>query len=247
LKLSVIIPTLNESGRIGPLVKYLKNELSGMPHEIIISDGGSDDNTIPEAESSGAVVTVSESKGRACQMNHGAEHANGDIFYFLHADTKPPSDFYDQIANAIQGGAVAGCFRLKFDISHPLLQLYGWFTRFEADLFRFGDQSLFVKKEVFVQVNGFDETLSIMEDQEIVRSIKNRTRNFVILKDSVVTSARKYKVNGIVFTQLVFTLIVILYYYGARQEVLAHFYQSVFKPHPSLLSSEKDSVASSRI
>ncbi len=229
MKLSVIIPTLNEAGQIGALVGYLKKILPDEAFEIIVSDGGSNDGTIREANASGALVTRSESRGRASQMNHGARFAKGRVLYFLHADSKPPADLYKQIAGVIQSEVEAGCFRLKFDDSHFLLRLYSWFTRFDIDLFRFGDQSLFIKKNVFERINGFDEELQIMEDQEIVRRIRKVTDNFVIMRDTVTTSARKYRSNGIARLQLIFTLIVILYYFGASQEMLVHFYKSVLR------------------
>jgi rSAM/selenodomain-associated transferase 2 len=238
LKLSVIIPTFNEAGQIGPLIGYLIKVIPAKDFEIIVTDGGSNDGTIREAEVSGALVTRSESRGRASQMNHAARFAKGRVLYFLHADSKPPPDFYEQITGAIQGGAEAGCFRLKFDDSHKLLRSYSWFTRFDIDLFRFGDQSLFIKKNVFNEIKGFDEKLVVMEDQEIVRRIRKVTDNFVILREPVITSARKYRANGVVRLQLIFILIVILYYCGASQEVLGHFYKSFLRPHPTQFTKE---------
>jgi rSAM/selenodomain-associated transferase 2 len=230
LKLSVVIPTLNEAGIIGPLVVYLRHELSGRAHEIIISDGGSTDETVSEAEAYGARATVSAKRGRAHQMNHGARCSDGDVLYFLHADSKPPAGFYDQIASAVQAGHHAGCFRLKFDESNLMLKIYSWFTRFDFDWFRFGDQSLFVQEDVFNEIDGFDEKLRIMEDQEIVRSIRKAGGNFLILHDEVVTSARKYRENGVIRLQAIFTLIVIFYYCGAGQDILVHLYKSLIIP-----------------
>ena len=156
-------------------------------------------------------------------MNIGATISTNDILYFLHADTIPPSSFYYEIKTAIEQGNAAGCYRLSFDNNHPLLTFYSWFTKFNMDIFRFGDQSLYVRKRVFQIVNGFDEELLVMEDQEIVKAIK-KVSNFLIFQKSVITSARKYEKIGIIKLQLIFTAIMAMYYAGIDQQKIARFY-----------------------
>ena len=222
--ISVIIPVFNEEKSIVTLVNYLRKEAPAEYLEIVIVDGGSTDNTVIVAEQAGAKVIVSDKKGRAVQMNVGAKLAQGDIFYFLHADTFPPSGFYKHIIHALSPSVGAGCFRLKFDHDHPLLTFYSWFTRLNFDVVRFGDQSLFVKKNVWEKVGGFNEKLIVMEDQVIVPALKKHTQ-FSILAQTVTTSARKYRKVGIIRLQIIFTVIVILFYFGIDQQKIAKFYE----------------------
>ena len=228
--ISIIIPTFNEQKHIGDLVRAIRQRESGEGYikQIIVADGGSQDDTIRVAEQAGATALKCGKKGRASQMNEGANHATGDILYFLHADTFPPQEFARDIVRAITRGAGAGCFRLAFDDDHPLLQFYGWCTRFKSTLVRFGDQSLFVKADVFRKIGGFDDSLVVMEDQKIVSDLKEVVP-FALLERAVETSARTYKKNGVVRLQFIFFMIVILYYGGAKQDTLVHLYNSLIE------------------
>lgn len=229
--ISIIIPAYNEEGQIGGLVTYLKKHSSGDRAEILLVDGGSTDGTKEEAEKAGAMVLNAPEKGRASQMNYGAEKSAGELLYFLHADTYPPATFPADIEEALKRGAEAGCFRLAFDDPHPALRFYSWFTRFDVDAFRFGDQSLFVKKALFQKAGRFDEKLLVMEDQEIVTRLKDHAQ-FSILDKNVVTSARKYQRFGAFRLQLIFAIIVVLFYLKISQEVLAHFYKMFMTGEP---------------
>lgn len=222
--ISIIIPTYNEQERIGELLEHIGKCCAEIHHEIIVADGGSKDRTVQIAEKSGAVVLHCQKKGRAPQMNEGAGYSKGSILYFLHADTFPPENFADHITKAFREGYRSGCFQLSFDDPHPMLKFYGWCTRFRLTLFRFGDQSLFVEKNLFQRVSGFDESMIVMEDQKMVRELK-RVSRFCVADASVTTSARRYKVNGIFRLQAVFFLIVLFYYTGASQETLVHVYK----------------------
>jgi len=224
MKVSVIIPTLHEAASLTKLFKKLKNTGELYDAEFIICDASSDEETQTVAQNYGVEVVRSEKKNRAYQMNLGASHASGDVYYFLHADTLPPKGFLDEITNSISDGYDFGCYRLAFDEKHPLLKFYAWFTRFDFDFFRFGDQSLFVKKTLFNKAGRFDESHTVMEDQEIYSRLRNYG-TFKLLKKSVCTSARKYKQVGLMKLQLLFSTIFILYYLGVDKETLMHFYQ----------------------
>jgi rSAM/selenodomain-associated transferase 2 len=226
LTVSVIIPVLNEEKQIGPTIDRLHDLHGGLLHEIIVVDGGSGDKTTEIVEDRNAKLVISSKPGRAVQMNKGAEHAAGSILYFLHADTTPPPHFDLEIVSAVKKGFGAGCFRLKFDWDHPILRLYAWFTRFRTTFVRFGDQSLFVRREIFERSGGFDESLVVMEDQKIVWKLKKLTR-FFHSDRSVETSARKYERTGIFRLQFTFILIWIFYYAGISQAVLKDLYKSM--------------------
>ncbi len=222
MKASIVIPTHNEERGIAETLSNLCGTLRQRTDaEIIVSDSGAD-GTLAVA-SDFPVRTIVSPKGRAVQMNRGAAIARGEVLYFLHADTAPPAGFLDDILSAVDRGAEAGCFQLAFDDPHWLMQTYGWFTRFPLTLFRGGDQSLFITRSLFDDIGGFDDTLRVMEDIDIVERIGRRT-SFRILDKAVVTSARKYGVNGRVRLQVIFGFIHLFYALGFDRDIIAKFY-----------------------
>ena len=230
--ISIIIPTYNEEENIAYTIKEIKiRDRENLISEIIVSDGQSTDKTCQSASNAGATVVVSSQKGRAAQMNYGAMTAKGDLLYFLHADSIPPDSFTSQIMEAYNDGAKSGCFRLAFDYDHWFLKANCWFTRFDINAVRFGDQSLFVKKDIFKKCGEFDENLLMMEDQEIIHRLKKYGK-FKIMNTAVITSARKYLDNGIYRMQAIFFRIWFLYYLGYPQERL-------LKLHKKLISKSK--------
>ncbi|MGY8913712.1 MAG: TIGR04283 family arsenosugar biosynthesis glycosyltransferase [Flavobacteriales bacterium] len=224
LKISVIIPVLNEAEHIGDLLKYL-NDNCHLVHvkEIIIVDGGSIDNTPIIAKEFGATLVHSE-KGRAKQMNKGAEKATGSIFYFLHADTYPAENFDAHIINAVASGNPAGCFRMKFDSNNWLLRASGWLTRINIKICRGGDQSLFITKALWERSEGFNESYIIYEDTEFIGRLY-KLGNFGVLPETVITSARKYKKNGTIRLQYHFGVIHLIKLLGASPEQLYRYYK----------------------
>jgi rSAM/selenodomain-associated transferase 2 len=228
--ISIIIPTYNEAERIEQTISNIKNLNNEHESEIIVVDGGSTEDTINIAEQCGATVVKSERKGRAAQMNKGASVAKGDILYFLHADCIPPKNFEGSILNAVNKKFSSGCFRLSFDYSHWFLKANAWFTRFNVNTVRFGDQSLFVTKEVFEKAGGFREDLLMMEDQEIIHRLKRHGR-FIVMNDVVITSARKYLDNGVYRMQAIFYRIWAMYYLGYSQEQLLKLHRKLVRKH----------------
>lgn len=218
--LSVVIPALNEAAVIAERVAWF---LEHGADEVVVVDGGSTDATTTLAADAGAVV-ISAPRGRAVQMNAGAEAATRRVLYFVHADTVPPSSFRDDIHAAIHFGADGGCYRLAFDHPHWLLNTYAWFTRFDVDAFRFGDQTLFITADAFHAIGGFRIDRTVMEDQEIILRLK-KTHRFVLMNGDAVTSARRYLTNGIFRLQLVFTAIWVMYQFGASDKTLVDFYR----------------------
>jgi rSAM/selenodomain-associated transferase 2 len=229
--ISIIIPAYQEEENIGQTVAYLRQAAAANQiTEIIVVDGGSQDATLQKAVEGGAKAFVSPQKGRAAQMNTGAAFAEGEILYFLHADSVPPSSFANDILQALKQGYVAGCYRLKFDHNHWFLRANAWFTRFNVNAIRFGDQSLFVKREVFDRTGGFKEHLVVMEDQEIIGRIRRHGR-FKVLNGYCTTSARKYLDNGVYRMQMLFFIIWLKYYMGYSQQHLVATYRRLIKQH----------------
>jgi rSAM/selenodomain-associated transferase 2 len=226
---SIIIPTFNEADGIAALLAYLWQEAAGDEAlEIIIVDGGSTDATRALAQAAGARVLCSPQKGRAAQLNYGAEAAAEPILYFLHADSYPPTGFLADIRRALAAGAGSGCYRLAFDHPHWFLRANAWMTRFRLQFVRFGDQSLFVPKTLFQQVGGYRTDLLIMEDQEIVQRLWKRAP-FWVLPQAVTTSARKYLDNGVYRLQGTFALLVLLYWLGVSQPRLVRVYRRLIR------------------
>jgi len=224
LKISVIIPTFNEQIHIARLLAYLQESSTAINiREIIVVDGGSDDDTVELASDFGALVLNSE-KGRAKQMNFGVRHAKGEILYFLHADTLPPKNFDSFILDAVKKGHDAGCFRMKFDTSNWFLTFFSWFSRINHKICRGGDQSLYVTKRLFSDTKGFNENYKIYEDTEFIGRLYQKV-DFKILPQRVVTSARKYREKGMLKLQYHFGVIHLKNILGAGPEELYDYYQ----------------------
>jgi len=228
--ISIIIPTYNEAERIANTISLTHAANGKHEIEVIVVDGGSTDDTINIARQCGATVVKSVRRGRAAQMNTGATIAKYEMLYFLHADSIPPNNFTTQILSAYKDGAKSGCFRLGFDYDHWFLKVNAWFARFNVNAIRFGDQSLFVTKDVFQKSGGFREDLMMMEDQEIIHRIK-KFGKFKVLNDVILTSARKYLDNGVYRMQGIFYTIWGLYYLGYSQEKLLQLHRRLIKNH----------------
>jgi len=227
---SIIIPTYNEADQIAQTISKINAATCLHEIEIIVVDGSSTDNCINIARQCGATAIESDSKGRGAQMNKGASVARYEILYFLHADSTPPNNFTAQILKACDSGMNSGCFRLQFDHKHWFLQANAWFTRFDVNAIRFGDQSLFVTKNVFKKAGGFREDLLMMEDQEIIHRLKQHGQ-FKVMNDFVITSARKYLDNGVYRMQGIFFRLWMMYYLGYSQEKMLQVHKRLVRKH----------------
>lgn len=223
-QISVIIPVLNEEEYIKKVLAAIEcNATSDNIKEVLVVDGGSTDNTVKEAQSSGATVTSSE-RGRATQMNLGATLATGELLYFLHVDTLPPKGFDSDIINAYLNGNEAGCFRLQFDSKHPVLRFFAWCTRINHKICRGGDQSLFISKKLFHKADGFNTSYTIYEDNEFIGRIY-KLADFIIIPKTVKTSARRYAKKGVFTLQYHFGMVHLKHYLGAGPASLYDYYK----------------------
>ena len=195
-------------------------------------DGGSSDGTIEIARQFGARV-IESSPGRARQLNAGALAASGAVFYYLHADTLPPANWWSEI-NRIENKQWAACCSIRFDRQEESywLRLFSRLSRWDVDAFRFGDQSLFILREHFFAVGGYQEGHVLLEGHDIVRRLRSAGVRIKVLPATVTTSARRYFVYGVVFTQLMFVIIYGLYRLGAPQVTLVGIYRWAFPNRP---------------
>ena len=213
--ISVIIPTLDEAGRIDGV---LDKVLCQPEVEVIVADGGSRDGTAGIAKGRGARVVVSP-PGRARQMNAGAEIASGAVLVFLHADTILPLEYARLVREALSDSRVTGgAFSFRLDSRSALLRL----TEIGANLrsrwlsLPFGDQALFVRASTFREMGGF-RLYPIMEDVEFVHRLRKRGQ-IRVLDEPVVTSARLWQQLGPVKVMTLHALALTAYEVGVSAE-----------------------------
>lgn len=227
---SIIIPTYNEEKNILNLLNYLKENSDERLVEIIVVDGGSQDQTVRIVKEAGFTCWISEKKGRAAQMNSGYRLSKGDLLYFVHADSFPPASYLDDLQHSIDQGYLSGCYRFRFDSDHLMLKINSYFTRFDRIMCRGGDQTLFITRNLFEKLNGFQEDFLIMEEYDLIQKIQRITQFKIIPKD-VIVSARKYDRNHYLQVNFANLVVFMMYFAGARQETMVHAYKSLIH-HP---------------
>lgn len=225
MRLSIIIPTLNEAENIDRLLKRVNSSL-GEEVEVIVVDGGSTDDTVKRSQALGATVYQTK-KGRAKQMNLGATKARGDVLYFIHSDTLPPVSFKTDIEEAINNGFEMGCYRFKFDSNHPLLKINSFFTRFSNMWSRGGDQSLFIKKQIFESLAGYKEEFVIMEEYDLLRRARDLNCTFIIMPKDIVVSARKYDDNNYFRVQIANLVVYNMFRFGYQPQRILSTYRKL--------------------
>jgi hypothetical protein len=222
LRISVIIPTLNEAACLPATLQSLRQSENT---QIIVVDGGSSDCTCDIAHAAGCIV-LKHQRGRAVQINAGAEAADGEILLLLHADTCVPSGFDEAIRSTLSNPKVAaGAFRLRIDASGWPLRLIERAVEVRSRLFQmpYGDQGIFLRTSLFRKL-GKMPRLPIMEDFELVRSLRKGGK-IEILPCNAVTSGRRWKTVGPWKTTLINQCVILGYYLGIAPERLAEWYQ----------------------
>lgn len=227
MQISIIIPTLNEETNIQRLLPYLQS-LPNQEYllEILVSDGGSTDQTVRLARNLGATVLVPPAKGRAVQMNFGAANARGNILYFVHADVIPPRTCLSDVVGAVNEGNCIGCFAYDFDSSSRMLKLNAYLTTFKWLASGGGDQTFYIPKNKFIELQCFDEKLPIMEDFDFVKRVKRKYTLHLIPK-KVRVSARKYEHNHYLKVQLVNVVVFTLFRLGVSPHKLSKWYKAM--------------------
>jgi rSAM/selenodomain-associated transferase 2 len=190
--ISVIIPTLNEAENIGRVLKDLRHR--PWIREIIVSDGGSDDDTVAVAKAFGARV-IANGRGRGGQVRLAAEAANGDVLLILHADAALQQGATERIIQALTAdrGAAGGCFGMQFTDSNPARRIIAALNNLKAALtgISFGDQAQFVRAEALRRMGGFPD-LMLMEDVELSLRLKS-AGGTLYLAGGVTVSGRRWR------------------------------------------------------
>lgn len=229
MMISVIIPTLNESSTIA---RTLTRTVALGFDEIIVSDGGSTDPTIPMIQACcariPAVRLVTAPAGRARQLNEGVKACRGDALLFLHADTELPPTARTAIESALENTrCVGGRFDVRFDHPSRWGVVISWFMNRRSRLtgIATGDQAIFVRREIFEQMGGFPD-IPLMEDIEFSRRLKRRGPT-AALTDRVTTSFRRWEKNGPLRTILLMWTLRFLYWLGVNPTRLNRWYRAV--------------------
>jgi rSAM/selenodomain-associated transferase 2 len=222
-KLSIIIPVLNEGDNIAAALDALAH-LRALGTEVIVVDGGSRDATVERAKLRADRVVLAP-RGRALQMNAGAERASGDVLLFLHADTRLPAEASRLVLNGLdQSRRVWGRFDVKIDGRSRLLPVVAWLMRLRSRLtgIATGDQAIFLRREAFQVVGGFP-TIALMEDIAICKRLKRLGRP-LCLRACVTTSGRRWEKHGVLSTILLMWRLRFAYFLGADPNQLARQY-----------------------
>ncbi|MCK5573526.1 MAG: TIGR04283 family arsenosugar biosynthesis glycosyltransferase [Bacteroidetes bacterium] len=218
-RISVIVPSLNEEALIGGTLRSIRAEAPDI--EVVVVDGGSTDRS-PEIAGEYARV-ISAPRGRAVQMNKGAQHSSGDVLVFLHADTRIPPGYFSALRDAISmNGMVGGYSPMDFDASSTLLDFFSRLTRKKCWLFHYGDQAFFVRRKIFEELGGYAE-IPIMEDLDILMRLRKKGA-LALLPVPVTSSARRFLAGGVIRAQARNILLVLLYLLGVRPGLLKRLY-----------------------
>ena len=220
---SIVVPALNEAARIEDCLRRLRRDFPDC--ELVVVDGGSTDETFDLAERH--AHTVRSAAGRATQMNAGAALITGDILWFIHVDCQIPAEALGLIRRAVLDPAVVGGgLQLSFDqrslgldylavSSNPRARRLHWI---------FGDQAMFVRRDVFESVGGFPE-LPLMEDLEMSRILRQRGR-LAVLPATVTASARRLIEQGPWRMTVLMQLLKLQYLLGVDPERIRRRYEA---------------------
>jgi len=225
--ISIILPVLNEAERINEILFHLRAQDRDGMSEVIVVDGDPEGSTI-DAIWEGEAIRATSEKGRARQMNYGASCASGDVLLFLHADTLLPDTALFRIMNVMEDpGVVAGAFDLGIHTKKAIFRITEQYVALRTRLTRvpFGDQAVFIRREYFENIGGYRD-IPIMEDVELMARIKKRGDRIVIIPDKVMTSARRWEKEGILYCTFRNWMLQVMYVLGMPPERLAKWYKA---------------------
>ncbi len=228
MRLSIIVPALNEAANIvstlSPLQAWRARDV-----EIIVADGGSSDATRELAQTLADHV-IDSAPGRARQMNAGAAAASGEALLFLHADSHLPPDA-DRLVIAALSGAAWGRFDVTISGRQRMLRVIAWFMNHRSRLsgIATGDQGIFLSRALFERVGGFPDQ-PLMEDVEICSRLKKFSPP-TCLQARIETSGRRWESNGLWKTIMLMWWLRLRYFLGASPAELHRAYYGRRRGH----------------
>ena len=222
--LTIVMPVLNEAAGIAAALKALA-PLVARGAQVLVADGGSADDSVARAQTEGVQV-INTPRGRALQMNSGAQQASGEVLLFLHADTRLPPNADILIQQAVAAGPeVWGRFDVRIAGKPRLLRVIAAFmnARSRWSGIATGDQAMFMTRAAFDAVGGFPSQ-PLMEDIELSKRLLKLSRP-ACLRAQVITSGRRWESRGVWSTLLLMWRLRLAYWRGAAPERLAERYQ----------------------
>ncbi len=223
IKISIIIPVLNEENNLPDVLNNLQSFRS-KGHEVVVVDGGSSDNSLMLAQQ-GADLVIESKAGRALQMNSGAAVATGELFLFLHCDTLLPDNAIKIIADNYQKENYWGHFDVRLSSNKFVFRLIERLMNVRSRLTSIatGDQAIFIERELFNRLGGFPE-IALMEDIKI-SGLLRKLSSPVCLKQTVITSSRRWENNGVIATVLLMWKLRLFYFFGVSADKLSRKYR----------------------
>ena len=224
MKISIIIPTYNESSNILDTLNGLQG-FREQGHEIVVVDGGSSDSTLELAEPL-VDCALSGPKGRAAQMNTGAQASSGDLLLFVHADSSLPNHAASLITSALQQSQrVWGRFDVRLSGAHILLRVVESMMNIRSRVtgIATGDQAIFVRRDIFEQQGGYPD-IPLMEDVALSKRLK-RISLPVCIRQRLTTSSRRWEEHGIWRTIFLMWRLRFAYFVGEKPEQLVRLYR----------------------
>jgi rSAM/selenodomain-associated transferase 2 len=224
---SVIVPVLDEEARIGACLEALTAARGAQELEVLVVDGGSTDGTVERAQAVPGVTVLAGPRGRARQLNRGASRARGDVLLFLHADSRLAPGALDAAAAALarDPAAPGGAFRMAVDAPGLAFRVVEWLShaRLRATGVICGDQGLFVRAAAFRALGGFPDQ-PLMEDVAFSRRMATLGAPLILAATPIVSSARRFQVDGVARRTLGNWAISLAYWAGASPTWLKRFY-----------------------
>ena len=226
VRLSIIIPVLNEAEFVASAVD---RAWALLPVEVIVVDGGSSDTTAELARGLRCSFLQAQ-RGRGQQQNAGARAASGDVLLFLHADVWLEPQASQQIYHALRSTRLHGAFHQRIESSERIYRLLEKGNALRARVLGlpYGDQGIFVRRDVFFSMGGFAE-VPLLEDVQLMRTLRTRGMP-ALLHGPLHVSPRRWKKHGIVRQTLRNWLLLAAFFLGVSPHRLVRFYRAHAEP-----------------
>jgi rSAM/selenodomain-associated transferase 2 len=225
MKISIIIPVLNEAGQMTSLMHSLRPFMA-QGHEVIVVDGGSSDSTPGIADALGARVFVMKQPSRARQMNAGIRKSTGDAMVFLHADTRLPENAMQLVSDCLELDYYWGRFNVRLSGRSPAFRLIERMMNLRSCVtgIATGDQAIFISREG-TDVNGPFPDIPLMEDVQMSKNLRSLLGRPACVRAFVTTSSRRWEERGTLRTILLMWRLRLKYFLGTSAEELAELYR----------------------